>query len=179
MDELEILSRAHQLFATAGVAATVASDVDHLDAALRRAADQNTGGGHERYRTAVDSARDFLHRAASTDREFAALVARAQRDHATARDLTRAVLEAARSDFGAPTDSPVAQREAMRRTAQRLRAQQQYVLTARRRARRRLAVLLLLRYRGRRRAGGLGGMALPPPGSRAGVAVRAALSRLG
>lgn len=179
MDELEILARAHRLFATPGAPATVASGVDHLDAALRRAADLNTGGGHDRYRTAVDSARETLQRAAATDRDFAALVSRAQRDHTLARDLTRAVLETARSDLGAPTDSPVAQREAMRRTVQRLRAQQEYVLTARRRARRRLALLLLLRYRRRRQVSGLGGAALPPPNTRAGLAVRAALSRLG
>lgn len=179
MSELEILSRAHHLFADEARQLPLQADVDHLQAALRRAADLNTGGGHDRYRHAVDTARELLRRTAATDADFAALVTRAQRDHLLARQLTRAVLEAARADVGAAADSPVAQREAMRRTAQRLRAQQQHVLSARRRARRRLALLLLLRYRGRRGFRGLGPGVVPNAGGRAGVAVRAALSRLG
>lgn len=174
MSELDILARAHSLFAAEARPAPAATGIDHLDAALRRAADLNTAAGQGGYRGAVDIARDVLRRTAATDTEFAALVARAQQDHALARALTRSVLEAARADLGAATDSPVAQREAVRRTVERLRAQQQHVLAARRRARRRLAVLLLLRYRGLRRP-----VSVPAPGSRAEIAVRAALSRLG
>lgn len=178
MGELEILSRAHQLFAEVGRPAAVGT-VDNLDDALRRASDTNTGGGQNRYRAAVDATREVLRSTGATDGELATVLARAQRDHLVARDLTRAVLDAARADSAVPTDSPVAQREAIRRSVSRLQAQQQHVLAARRRARRRLAVLLLLRYRGRRRPVVRGGVALPPPGTRAGVAVRAALSRLG
>jgi cell wall-associated NlpC family hydrolase len=181
MSELQVLARAHRLFGVpldaGGLAAGPTADVDHLDAALRRASELSTG--QDRYRSAVDSARDILRSAAATDTEFAALVKRAQQDRALARELTRAVLDAAREDRGAPPDSPVAQREAMRRSIARLRTQQQHVLTARRQARRRLALLLLLRYRGRRRLTIPGRIPLPPPGTRAGIAVRAALSRLG
>ena len=177
MSELDILARAHNLFATEGRPVPAATGTDHLDTALRRAAELNSAAGQGDYRAAVDLARDVLRRTAATDSDFAALVARAQQDQALARALTRTVLEAARVDLGAATDSPVAQREAVRRTVDRLRAQHQHVMTARRRARRRLAVLLLLRYRGRLRMPGA--VSLPPPGTRAGIAVRAALSRLG
>jgi cell wall-associated NlpC family hydrolase len=174
MSELDILARAHNLFAAEVRSVPAVAGTDHLDAALRRAADLNTVAGQNGYRVAADVARDVLRRTAATDSEFSALVGGAQQDHASARALTRRVLEAARADLGAATDSPVAQREAVRRTVERLRAQQQHVLAARRRARRRLAVLLLLRYRGLRRP-----QSVPLPGTRAGIAVRAALSRLG
>ena len=178
MGELEVLSRAHQLFANDSRPAAVGAGADHFDSALRRATELNTGGGHDRYRIAVDVARDALRSAAQTDTDLATVIARAQRDQTLARDLTRVVLDAARSDIAAPSDSPVAQREAMRRRVMRLRAQHEHVLAARRRARRRLLVLLALRYRARR---GMrrGALPLPPAGTRAGVAVRAALSRLG
>ena len=179
MGELEVLSRAHQLFADPGRPAAVGSNSDHLDDALRRASEMNTGGGQQRYRAAVDPSREVLRASAATDSTLAGVIERAQRDHAVARDLTRAVLEAARADRAIAADSPVAQREAIRRTVQRLQAQQQHVLAARRRSRRRLAVLLLLRYRGRRRQLVGGRVPLPPNGTRAGIAVRAALSRLG
>ncbi|CAN5318196.1 C40 family peptidase [soil metagenome] len=183
MGELEALSRAHQLFADMGRPATVGSTVgstgSEVDAALGRAVGMNVGGGQDRYRATVDGARAAARASAATDHELAAILSRAQRDHTTARDLTRAVLDAARADTVSPADSPVAQREAIKRRVLRLQAQQQHVLAARRRARRRLAVLLLLRYRARRRPLVRGRVPLPPPGTRAGIAVRAALSRLG
>ncbi|CAN5398288.1 C40 family peptidase [soil metagenome] len=179
MGELEVLSRAHQLFAGISRPATVGSSSGDVDAALGRASAMNVGGGQDRYRAAVDGARDVIRASAATDNELAAVLARAHRDHTVARDGTRAVLDAARADTAMPADSPVAQREAIRRRVQRLQAQQQHVLAARRRARRRLALLILLHYRGRRRQLARGRMPLPPPGTRAGIAVRAALSRLG
>jgi cell wall-associated NlpC family hydrolase len=163
MGELEILTRAHNLFAADSRPVTLAA-VDPIDR-------------DHRYRHATDDVHQNLHRMGATDRELASIISRAQRDHVTARELTRTVVEAARAETTMPTDSPVAQREAMRRTVARLRTQQQHVLGARRRARRRLALLLLLRYGARRRS--LGPRSLPQPGNRADVAVRAALSRLG
>jgi cell wall-associated NlpC family hydrolase len=64
--------------------------------------------------------------------------------------------------------------ELLRRRVTRLRAQHDHVLAARRRARLRAALLQTLRYRPRRRY-----RLMPLPNSRAGIAVRAALSRLG
>lgn len=177
MSELDILARAHHLFAAEGRPVPPVAGTDQLDTALRRASESNSAAAQGDYRATADAARDILRRTAATDAEFAALVHRAAQDHALARALTRTVLEAARADLGAAADSPMAQREAVRRTVERLRAQHQHVLTARRRARRRLAVLLLLRYRGRLRIPG--DVTLPSPGTRAGIAVRAALSRLG
>jgi peptidoglycan DL-endopeptidase CwlO len=179
MSELDILSRAHHLFSGAGRALPPTGDVGELDTALRRAAELNGGQGMGPYRATVDAAREQLRRTAGTDAEFAALVSRAQQDHVVARRLTHAVLEAARADVGAGGDSPVAQREAVRRSVARLRAQQDHVLAARRRARRRLALLLLLRYRLGRGLRGPVPVGAPESGSRAALAVRAALSRLG
>jgi cell wall-associated NlpC family hydrolase len=179
MGELEILSRAHRLFAGQSGPAQLRAGTDHFENSLGRTTELNTGGGHDRYQLAVATGRESLRTSARTDAVFAELVARAQQDHTLARDLTRQVLEAARADASTPGESPVAQREAMRRRAARLRAQHEYVSAARRRARRRLLLVRALRYRALRRRRRLGGLRLPPPSSRAGIAVRAALSRLG
>jgi cell wall-associated NlpC family hydrolase len=179
MAELEILGRAHALFAGESAPARLDAGTDDQRNALTRTTGLNTGGGQDRYQHAVQSSRESLRTAVDTDARFAGVIARAQQDHALARQLTRQVLEAAHADATTPTGSPVAQREAMRRRAARLRAQHNHVSAARRRALRRLVLLRALRYRslqGRRR---LGDLRLPPPSSRAGIAVRAALSRLG
>ena len=160
--ELDVLSRAHGLFAGQRemplIEATSSSLVlrDGLPAA---------------YRAAVQRHGEDLGAARRVDAEMAAILAGAQRDHRDAHQQTRSVLEAARADVASTPDNPVAQRELLRRRAARLRAQHAHVLAARRRARRRLALLRALRYRTRRR--------VPAPNSRAALAVRAALSRLG
>jgi len=161
--ELDVLSRAHSLFA--GV-----REMPLLETTSEpqvRTADLPMA-----YRRAAARRGDDLGAARRVDAEMSAILAGAQRDHREAHQQTRAVLDAARADAGSAPDNPVAQREAMRRRAARLRAQHAHVLAARRRARRRLALLRALRYRrlGRR---------APLPNSRAALAVRAALSRLG
>ncbi|MFV0495657.1 C40 family peptidase, partial [Mycobacterium sp.] len=107
------------------------------------------------------------------------IVAAAHRDRATARELTGQVLAEARADAAATPLTPLAQREALRRSVARLRAQRAHVLAARRRSRRRTAALRALRYRLLRRRLHRLGRRLPLPGGRAATAVRAALSRLG
>lgn len=175
-DELEALHRAHQLFA--GGAALEAP-------AMRQAAlpdpvaGLNTVGGPEYYRLAVDHSRQALRTTADTDAAVAAVIARARETHAQARALTRDVVNEATADTAVP-DTPMAQREAMRRRAARLRAQRAHVLAARQQARRHAAALRALGYRsGRRRRRRVAAPRLRPPSSRAGIAVRAALSRLG
>jgi cell wall-associated NlpC family hydrolase len=176
--ELAALSRAHELFT--GPTRQVPLDVPaaQYDGLLERAAGLNTGGGHELYHSAVDRSRAALGSAATTDAAVAATAAQAHRDHAAARTLTKSVLDEARADT-AIADTPMAQREAIRRRVARLRAQRAHVLSARRQARRHRAALRALRYRVLRRGGYRAGLRLPPANSRAGSAVRAALSRLG
>lgn len=62
-------------------------------------------------------------------------MAAAQIDHAHARTATRALLEAAKTDAMALTDTPLGRREAMARMAARLRAQQRHIARCRSRAR--------------------------------------------
>jgi cell wall-associated NlpC family hydrolase len=176
--ELAALSHAHQLFA--GPARPVPVDVEaaHYDKMLERAAGLNTGGGHELYRSAVDRSRKALRSAATIDAAVAATASRAHRDHANARTLTQNVLDEARADTAIP-DTPMAQREAMRRRVARLRAQRAHVLDARQHARRHAAALRALHYRVMPRGSHRAGLRLPPANTRAGIAVRAALSRLG
>jgi cell wall-associated NlpC family hydrolase len=119
-----------------------------------------------------------LHSAATTDAALAATATQAQRDHANARALTKSVLDEARADTAIP-NTPMAQREAMRRRVARLRAQQAHVSSARQQVRRHRTALRALRYRALPRAGYRAGLRLPPANTRAGIAVRAALSRLG
>ena len=179
--EVEALSRAHQMFVGSSRQVALDAGTSHDRSQRERAAGLDNGAGHDRYQLAARRSRDALASAARTDVATEAVIARAQRDHAQARQLTKGVLDQARADdmaTPATAPSPMAQREAMRRRAARLRAQRAHVLVARRRARRHLMALRALRYRMLHHHGpGLAG--LPSADGRAGVAVRAALSRLG
>jgi cell wall-associated NlpC family hydrolase len=167
VSELDLLHRAHALFAGAPEAPAT---VPHHDVPATQYA-----GVPAAYRDAAEVRRGELAGARGVDDELGAILAQARRDHGKAHRQTRAVLDAARADAATTADNPVAQRELLWRRITRLRAQYDHVLDARRRARRRAALLRALRYRLRRR-----GRRLPPlPNSRAGLAVRAALSRLG
>ena len=172
--EIEVLSRAHDMFAGGTRHPALDAGTGHYRNMLRRAAGLNDGLAHGGYRLAVDHSRQRLAAAAATDAAAADVIASAHRDRAQARDLTRSVLDEARADATVVPATPMAQREAMRRRAARLRAQRAHVLSARFRARRHLAELRALRYQLlRHRAAGLG------LNGRAAIAVRAALSRLG
>lgn len=166
MSELDLLQRAHALFAGAPGAPATAS---HPDAPVVR-----HNGVPAAYLDAAAARHAELARARGVDAELSAILARARSDHGEAHRQTRAVLNAARADTATVAENPVAQRELLRRKAARLRAQHDHILAARRRARLRAAMLRALRYRLRRRD-----RRVPLPNSRAGIAVRAALSRLG
>jgi peptidoglycan DL-endopeptidase CwlO len=177
-NELAALRHAHELFAGTTREAALDARLTPYDALLARAAALNTGGGQALYRDTVDRSRDDLRSAAAVDAAVAATVREAHQDHAHARALTRGVLEEARADTAVP-DSPIAQREAIRRRVARLRAQQAHVLAARRKSRKHRSTWRAAHYRMLHHRAHRGGLRLPPPTSRAGIAVRAALSRLG
>ncbi|BBY58532.1 C40 family peptidase [Mycolicibacterium sarraceniae] len=161
--ELDVLGRAHALFT--GHREMPPLETTSVLPPVR------TEGLPTAYRQAASRHGEELGAARRVDVELSAILARAQRDQHEAQQQTRAVLDAAHADAESTPDNPVAQRELMRRRAARLRAQHAHVLAARRRARRRAALLRALRYRRRHR--------IPAPNSRAALAVRAALSRLG
>lgn len=178
--EVELLSRAHQLFAGDSRRPGLDAGTTPYGDLLSRAADLNVGAGQRRYQLAVDHSRAALLSAARTDAAAGAVMTGAQRDRAWARRSTGTVLDEARSDTTVTAVMPIAQREAIRRRVARLRAQRAHVLTARRRARRHLAALRALRYRVAHGPGvALAKLRLPSPSGRAGIAVHAALSRLG
>lgn len=178
--EVELLSRAHQLFAGDSRRPGLDAGTTPYGDLLSRAADLNVGAGQRRYQLAVDHSRAALLSAARTDAAAGAVITGAQRDRAWARRSTGTVLDEARSDTTVTAVMPIAQREAIRRRVARLRAQRAHVLTARRRARRHLAALRALRYRVAHGPGvALAKLRLPSPSGRAGIAVHAALSRLG
>jgi len=166
VSELDLLHRAHALFAGAPGAPVT---VSHPDVPTTARA-----GVPAAYLDAAAARHAELARARGVDSELSAILAQARSDHGEAHRQTRAVLDDARADTATTADNPVAQRELLRRRAARLRAQHGHVLAARRRARLRAALLRALRYRLRRR-----GRRVRLPNSRAGIAVRAALSRLG
>jgi peptidoglycan DL-endopeptidase CwlO len=176
--ELAALSRAHRLFAGGSREVTLSAGTAHYDRLLERAAGLNTSGGHEHYRSAVDRGREALRSAATTDAAVAAIARKAREDHAHARAMTKSVLDEARADTAIP-DTPMAQREAVCRRVARLRAQRAHVLSARHQVGRHRATLRAVRYRVLRRGTALAGLRLPPANTRAGIAVGAALSRLG
>jgi cell wall-associated NlpC family hydrolase len=176
--ELEVLDRAYRLFASRPQPVSLDAGVEHYVDLLERTAGYDTGPRLGRYRQAVLAQRDLLLANARTDAAATAVLAAANADHARAGKQTKNLAAAARADAAVVPDTPLAHREAMRRRAARLRAQRAHVLSARHRARAHRAGLRRLRYRGaRRRMPNLDRLQLP--NSRAGMAVRAALSRLG
>ena len=177
-DELAALRRAHELFAGSTRPVAVNARLAPYDGLLERSAALNATAGQGLYRSAVNRSRDDLRAAATADAAVAATVEAAHRDHADARGLTKGVVDEARADTAVP-DNPIAQREAIRRRVARLRAQQAHVLAARRKSRRHRSRWRPVRYRMLHHGAYPAGLRLPPPNTRAGIAVRAALSRLG
>lgn len=170
--------RAKELLAGSPQPVSLTSDLPRYAHTLTQNAILDTGTGHNQYRQTVLAQRDLLLANARTDAAATALVAAAVADHARARSRTDGVIAEARADAAAAADSPLAYREAMRRRAARLRAQQSHIAATRHRARAHHAGVRRLRYRRtRRRMLGLDRGKLP--NTRAGLAVRAALSRLG
>ena len=173
MSEIDELNRAHQMFVGGATPPAVVAGTAHP----RRDADLNPVEGQAYYRTAERRSREALLSAARTDSAVTAIVANAHRDRLRAYELTKNVVDEARADAAVAPVTPLAQREAVRRRVARLRAQRAHVLAARGRARRHSAALGALRYRLAHNRGA--GLRLPATGGRAGLAVRAALSRLG
>lgn len=174
-DELAVLNRAHQLFATSAPAVPLTAG----PALLGDVARLNSGGAHEHYRSALRAHHDALQATAQTDAAVNRVITAARHDHARARQLTEQVVEAARADAASTPDTPLAQREAVRRKAARLRTQQAHVRLARQEALRHRSALRELRYRRGRARSRRTGLRSALPNGRAGIAVRAALSRLG
>ncbi len=164
-DDVEILRRAHALFE--GAPTDPRLDVP---GALRSLPVPNAGRMASAYRTAASDWLDELRHARDVDGRLALVLAAAHRDHTDARRRTAAVLAAARAESGIHPDNPIAARELLRRRTTRLRSQHAHVRSARARAHRHRSSLRSLQYRQNRPAG---------RDSRAVVAVRAALSRLG
>jgi peptidoglycan DL-endopeptidase CwlO len=178
--DIEALSRAHQLFAGSTRHPTLDAGTAHYRGLLQRAAGLNNGVGHGDYQLVVDDSREALLSAAHTDAAAAGVVASAHQDRTQAGELTKSVLDYARADAAVTPTTPMAQREAMRRRVARLGAQRAHVLSARLRARRHMVALRALRYRMPHHHGPwLAGLRLLSPTGSAGIAVRAALSRLG
>jgi cell wall-associated NlpC family hydrolase len=174
--EVEALDRAYQMFVGSIRHPKLDAGTSRYRDLLERAAGRNSDATHGHYQLVVDRNRQALLSAARTDDAADDVIAGAHQDRARASELTKNVLDQARADAAVAPVTPMAQREAMRRRAARLRAQRTHVLSARSRAQRRVMALRALRYKMLHHVPGL---RLPPANSRAGIAVRAALSRLG
>jgi peptidoglycan DL-endopeptidase CwlO len=177
--EVDALSRAHQMFLGDSPRSALDAGTAASGALLQRAAELNNDAGQGHYGVASQHSRAALLSAARTDAAAEAVIVGAQRDRDRAREVTGNVLDEARTDAVIPA-TPIAAREAMRRRVARLRAQRAHVMMAQGRARRRLVALRALHYRtSHRHAAMRAGRRLPGASGRAGLAVRAALSRLG
>ena len=172
-DEIEVLSRAHGLFAGDTRRPPLDARTEHYRETLTRAAGLNHAVAQGGYSLAAERGGQRLLSAARADTAAADVIAAAHRDRAQAAALTKSLVDEARADAAVTPTTPMAQREAMRRSVARLRAQRAHVLSARVNARRHSAALRALRDRltHHRAAGAASG--------RAALAVRAALSRLG
>ena len=164
-DDIEILRRAHALFD-----GDPAGPVLDVPSAPRPPSATTAGRMATAYRSVASEWLAELRQAREVDARVAHVLAEAYRDHSGARSRTAVVLAAARADTGTHPDNPIAARELLRRKLTRLRNQHAHVRDAHARAHRHRSSLRSLHYRPHRVAG---------RDSRAVLAVRAALSRLG
>lgn len=129
MQAVAALARAHNLFAGTPASPRIGDIAEQTDAVARHAA-----GLPKTAATRSGASMKLLSHSRHADRTVGDIIAAARTDHAHARAATRAVLEAAESDVTPAADTPIGQREAMARTATRLRTQHRHVTRARRRA---------------------------------------------
>lgn len=127
MQAVAALVRAHNLFAGTPSSPHIGDVAEQTHAIARHAA------GLPKTASARSGASiKLLIHSSHADRTVGDIIAAARADHAHARAATRAVLEAAESDVTPAADTPMGRREAMARTATRLRTQRRYVIKARR-----------------------------------------------
>lgn len=129
MQAVAALVRAHNLFAGTPISPHIGDVAEQTHAMARHAA------GLPKTASARSGASiKLLNHSSHADRTVGDIIAAARADHLHARAATRAVLEAAESDVTPAADTPMGRREAMARTATRLRIQHRHVTKARRRA---------------------------------------------
>lgn len=129
MQAVAALVRAHNLFAGTPISPHIGDVAEQTHAMARHAA------GLPKTASARSGASiKLLNHLSHADRTVGDIIAAARADHVHARAATRAVLEAAESDVTPAADTPMGRREAMARTATRLRIQHRHVTKARRRA---------------------------------------------
>lgn len=129
MQAVAALVRAHNLFAGTPSSPHIGDVAEQTHAIARHAAGLPTTASAR----SGASIKLLIH-SSHADRTVGDIIAAARADHAHARAATRAVLEAAESDVTPAADTPMGRREAMARTATRLRTQHRHVIEARRRA---------------------------------------------
>lgn len=129
MQAVAALVRAHNLFAGTPISPHIGDVAEQTHAIARHAAAlPKTASARS------GASIKLLNHSSHADRTVGDIIAAARADHAHARAATRAVLEAAESDVTPAADTPMGRREAMARTATRLRTQHRHVTKARRRA---------------------------------------------
>lgn len=163
---VELLSRGHGLFA--GDASAVR--LDAMPADLHDYAERivRTATGRGDMSVAVQQSvrmADALRRTAESDAALSELLADAGADHRRGHRTTAAILDEAHDDKMPATDTPLGRREALRRSAARLRSQQRHIRRARNRsavlARRMQRLAYLSRRRTARIDGATGARAIP------------------
>lgn len=129
MQAVAALVRAHHLFVGTPSSPHIADVAERTHAIARHAARlPKTASARS------GASIKLLNHSSHADRTVGDIIAAARADHEHARAATRAVLEAAESDVTPAADTPMGRREAMARTATRLRTQHRHVIKARRRA---------------------------------------------
>ncbi|WP_202378778.1 transglycosylase [Mycobacterium paraintracellulare] len=129
MQAVAALVRAHNLFAGTPISPHIGDVAEQTHAIARHAAAlPQTASARS------GASIKLLNHSSHADRTVGDIIAAARADHEHARAATRAVLEAAESDVTPAADTPMGRREAMARTATRLRTQHRHVTKARRRA---------------------------------------------
>jgi peptidoglycan DL-endopeptidase CwlO len=176
-DEVAALQRAHDLFASHPPGLSAGGGAELAGQAMGDG-QRLSGPGFAGYRRTAARSRADLRNAADTDSEMMSILRGAANDHAAARQRTKAILDAAKTDQVPAADTPMGQREAVTRRIARLRAQHRTVESARLSGVRRRALIRALRYRSHGGGADLARLS-GAPNPRAAQAVRAALSKLG
>jgi SLT domain-containing protein len=132
---LELLARGHNLYGAEPLGAGTVDAPEvvpcHAERLIGVSARDGMGAAAPRLLRMAEG----LRHAAVADTELAALLADARADHTLGRHATQAVLDDAYADAWPAADTPLGQREALRRTAIRLRMQRRHIKRSQRRSR--------------------------------------------
>lgn len=128
---LELLSRGHSLYSGGQPDRAPSQTPAELQRLAERLMEVAASDGVESARRRILPLVDALRSTASEDNQLSAVRSDAHSDQSLGRRVTRMILDDAHNDTAPAADTPLGQREALRRMTHRLRTQRRYIRRSR------------------------------------------------